>query len=164
MLHIMDYSGRENFNNPLIITVALIALWLGISGFLLLFGSFSWHDFFFLRFPGKHGDVVITLIDPLAADPRQVVLRRGSNLFLSLATHGVSLPSLCGGGGECGKCRVRFETADSPEAKGIDLRLVPKRLREKGYRLACQQYVNNDITLHLPEGTISASQLIEPAS
>ena len=39
MLHIMDYSGRQNFNHPLIITVALVAIWLGLSGFLLIFGS-----------------------------------------------------------------------------------------------------------------------------
>ena len=155
MLHIMDYTGHQNFNNPLIITVALVAIWLGLSGFLLLFDSFSRHDFFFLRFPGKCDDVVITLIDPMAADPRQVVLRRGSNLFLSLATHGVSLPSLCGGGGECGKCRARFEIADLPEATDIDLLLVPKRLREQGYRLACQQVAENNMTLHLPEGTLS---------
>jgi len=155
MLHIMDYSGRENFNHPLIITVALVAIWLGISGFLLLFGSFSRNDFFFLRFPGKRDDVVITLIDPMTADPRQVVIRRGSNLFLSLATHGVSLPSLCGGGGECGKCRVRFEIAGLPETKDLDLRLVPKRLREKGYRLACQHIADNNMTLYLPEGTLA---------
>jgi len=160
MLHIMDYSGRQNFNHPLIITVALVAIWLGISGFLLLFGSFSRNDFFFLRFPGKRDDVVITLIDPLAGEPQQVVLRRGSNLFLSLATHGVSLPSICGGGGECGKCRVRFETADLPDASGIDLLLVPKRLREKGHRLACQQIAGNNMTLHLPEGTLSPPRLI----
>ncbi|MGB5291442.1 MAG: PepSY domain-containing protein, partial [Lysobacterales bacterium] len=49
MLHIMDYPGRENFNNPLIITVALIAIWLGLSGFGLLFGSFTRADFFFLN-------------------------------------------------------------------------------------------------------------------
>ena len=155
MLHIMDYAGHQNFNHPLIITVALVAIWLGLSGFLLIFGSFSRHDFFFLRLMGKRDDVVITLIDPIAAGPQQVVLRRGSNLFLSLATHGVSLPSLCGGGGECGKCRVRFETADLPDASGIDLLLVPKRLREKGHRLACQQIAGNNMTLHLPEGTLT---------
>ena len=155
MLHIMDYSGRQNFNHPLIIAVALVAIWLGISGFLLLFGSFSRNDFLFLRFPGNRDDVVITLIDPLAGEPQQVVLRRGSNLFLSLATHGVSLPSICGGGGECGKCRVRFEAADLPDASGIDLLLIPKRLREKGYRLACQQTAENNMTLHLPEGTLT---------
>jgi len=49
MLHIMDYSDRSNFNNSIIITVALIAIWLGISGFILLFYSFSRRDFAFLR-------------------------------------------------------------------------------------------------------------------
>jgi hypothetical protein len=45
MLHIMDYKNRENFNNALVISVAAISLWLGISGFLLLFGSFKRRDF-----------------------------------------------------------------------------------------------------------------------
>lgn len=49
MLHIMDYSGHNNFNNSLIITVALTAIWLGISGFILLFYSFRRRDFDFLR-------------------------------------------------------------------------------------------------------------------
>jgi len=155
MLHIMDYSGRQNFYHPLIISVALVAIWLGITGFLLLFRSFSRNDFFFLRFPGKRDDVVITLIDPLVGEPQQVMLRRGSKLFLSLAMHGVSLPSICGGGGECGKCRVRFENASLPEASGIELLLVPKSLREKGYRLACQQIAENNMTLHLREGTLT---------
>ena len=53
MLHIMDYSKREDFNNALVITVALVAVWLGISGFILLFGSFSRRDFRFLKLPGK---------------------------------------------------------------------------------------------------------------
>ena len=158
MLHIMDYPGRENFNNPLIIIVALIAIWLGISGFILLFGSFSRSDFFFLNILGRNTDVVITLIDPGANKPHQVRLRKGSNLFLSLATHNVSLASVCGGGGECGKCRVQFETADLPEPNDIELGLIPKRRRERGYRLACQQIAEKDITLHLPEGTLLAGQ------
>jgi hypothetical protein len=49
MLHIMDYSGHSNFNNSIIVTVALIAIWLGISGFILLFYSFRSRDFDFLR-------------------------------------------------------------------------------------------------------------------
>jgi Na+-transporting NADH:ubiquinone oxidoreductase subunit F len=158
MLHIMDYPGRENFNNPLIITVALIAIWLGISGFILLFGSFNRSDFFFLNIPGTNTDVVITLIDPGVSKPHQVRLRRGSNLFLSLATHDVSLASVCGGGGECGKCRVRFETADFSEPNDVELGLIPKRLREQGYRLACQQKAEKDMILHLPAGTLRPGQ------
>ncbi len=40
MLHTMDYSGRDNFNNPLIVTIGFAALWLSISGVLLLTRSF----------------------------------------------------------------------------------------------------------------------------
>ena len=158
MLHIMDYSGRENFNNPLIIAVALIAIWLGISGFMLLFGSFGRSDFFFLKTPGMRDEVVITLIEPGVKQPQRVKLIKGSNLFLSLATHDVSLASVCGGGGECGKCRVRFETAPWPEANAIELGLIPKRRRERGYRLACQQIADRDMTLNLPEGTLVPGQ------
>ena len=40
MLHTMDYRGRDNFNNPLIVTIGMAALWLSISGVLLLTRSF----------------------------------------------------------------------------------------------------------------------------
>jgi Na+-transporting NADH:ubiquinone oxidoreductase subunit F len=49
MLHTMDYRGRDNFNNPLVITVGFAALWLALSGFILLFKSFRKQDFAFLR-------------------------------------------------------------------------------------------------------------------
>jgi len=154
MLHIMDYAGRKDFNNSLIISVAFISIWLGISGFILLFGSFNRHDFYFLNILGKRDVAVVTLIDPAAETPQQVRLRRGSNLFLSLATHGINLPSDCGGGGECGLCRVRIETSDLSGANSIESGLVPKPLQKHGYRLACQQEVNKDAILHLVKGTL----------
>jgi uncharacterized iron-regulated membrane protein len=40
MLHTMDYTGRDNFNNPLIVTIGMAALWLSISGIVLLTRSF----------------------------------------------------------------------------------------------------------------------------
>ena len=155
MLHIMDYPGRENFNNPLIITIALIAIWLGISGFLLLFGSFSRSDFLFLNTLAKRDAVVITLTDPAISKPQQLKLRKGSNLFLSLATHNINLASVCGGGGECGKCRVQFEMAGLPEPNGSELGLIPRKMRERGYRLACQHNAEKNLTLHLPRGTLA---------
>lgn len=156
MLHIMDYPGREDINNPIVITTALTAVWLGISGFLLLFGSFKRHDFYFLNMPGRTGKATITLHDPARGSPQQLRLRKGSNLFLTLATHDINLPSICGGGGECGKCRVRFEAAEPPEANDVELGLIPKRLRQQGYRLACQHEVACDASIHVPANTLSA--------
>jgi Na+-transporting NADH:ubiquinone oxidoreductase subunit F len=40
MLHTMDYVGRDNFNNPLIVTIGMATLWLSISGIVLLTRSF----------------------------------------------------------------------------------------------------------------------------
>lgn len=45
MLHTMDYRGRDNFNNPLVITIGFAALWLALSGALLLLRSFRRQDF-----------------------------------------------------------------------------------------------------------------------
>jgi uncharacterized iron-regulated membrane protein len=42
MLHTMDYVGRDNFNNPLVILVASAALWTGLTGVLLLLRVFRW--------------------------------------------------------------------------------------------------------------------------
>jgi hypothetical protein len=41
MLHTMDYRGRDDFNHPLVILFTTGALWLGISGVLLLLQSFG---------------------------------------------------------------------------------------------------------------------------
>lgn len=40
MLHVMDYSTRDNFNNPLVITAAAFALITLISGFFMLYFVF----------------------------------------------------------------------------------------------------------------------------
>jgi len=45
MIHIMDYSKRESFNHPLIVTVATGVAWLALSGLILLFRSFRRRDF-----------------------------------------------------------------------------------------------------------------------
>jgi ferredoxin len=153
MLHIMDYRDHEDINNALVIGVALVAVWLGISGFILLFSSFGRHDFWFLNFTGKRRKVVVSLIDPVSGKAREIALRKGSNLFLSLASHGVELPSKCGGGGECGKCRVKVTQGSLATPNTIERQLLAKSLLKKGFRLACQQKVSTQITLHLPRGT-----------
>ena len=158
MLHIMDYTGRADFNNTLIIIVALVAIWLGISGFILLFGSFSWRDFNFLGKLRQRGEVLVTLIDPALSSPRQVKLKRGANLYLALSAKNVTLPSNCGGGGSCGLCRVQVESPDLTVPKAAEKDRIPPILLAQGYRLACQHDLNSSITLHLAEGTIASGQ------
>jgi Na(+)-translocating NADH:ubiquinone oxidoreductase F subunit len=156
MLHIMDYAGRQNFNNTLIIVVALIAIWLGLSGFILLFGSFKRKDFNFLKLLRKRSEVLVTLIDPLVSTPQQVRLQQGGNLFLSLAANNVTLPSNCGGGGSCGLCLVQMESSELEEPNAAERDHIPAHLLQQGFRLACQHEVAHSITLRLAEGTIAS--------
>jgi hypothetical protein len=51
MLHIMDYTERQSFNHPLIITVGTGAGWLALSGLILLFRSFRRSDVAWLLDP-----------------------------------------------------------------------------------------------------------------
>ncbi len=43
MLHTMDYVGRDDFNNPLVVLVGSAALWIGLTGVLLLLRVFRWN-------------------------------------------------------------------------------------------------------------------------
>lgn len=45
MLHFMDYLGAHSFNNPQIIIIGFMALWLTISGLLLVKTNFRRRDF-----------------------------------------------------------------------------------------------------------------------
>lgn len=51
MIHIMDYTERQSFNHPLIITVATGVAWLALSGLILLFRSFRRADFAYILDP-----------------------------------------------------------------------------------------------------------------
>lgn len=44
MIHIMDYTERDSFNHPLIVTVGTGVAWLALSGLILLFRSFRRSD------------------------------------------------------------------------------------------------------------------------
>ena len=156
----MDYAAHEDINNSLIIIAALITIWLGISGFILLFSSFNRHDFFFLNPWRKSGEVTITLFDPSLSEPKQVRVRKDSNLFHSLSSHSINVPSVCGGGGECGKCRVKIEAPDLLPVNDAEQGLIPKRMRESGFRLACQQKVENNMTVWLAKGSLDTSNRV----
>ena len=49
MLHFMDYARSHNFNNPQIIIISFLALWLSLSGLILVKSSFRRKDFAFIK-------------------------------------------------------------------------------------------------------------------
>ncbi|MEO6280191.1 2Fe-2S iron-sulfur cluster-binding protein [Roseateles sp.] len=133
MLHIMDYTGREDFNNPLVVTAAVGGFWLALSGIWLLFTSFSLAEFIPKRWRSTR---VLMVHAPDGSRLRSLRGHAGDTVFVALAQQGLNLPSNCGGGQTCGLCEVRVRGA-APDATSADRAMIPPSRIEAGCRLAC---------------------------
>ena len=148
MLHIMDYTGRKNFNNPLVVTAAIGGLWLALTGIWLLFASFHWSEFVPRRWrPARE----LSVFGPDGTRLRTVRASAGDNVYVSLAREGVQLPSNCGGGQSCGLCEVRFRGA-APKATAADRAHLGASKVKMGYRLACNLAVTEDTDVEVAGG------------
>ena len=155
MLHIMDYLGRESFNNVFAIIASLTAAWFAITGVVLFFASFRKEDFFGL-IPGGWGrkTAEITVCAPHGEIVARLSAHSGGRLYDELAKGDILLPSNCGGGGTCGLCVVSL----SPDAAetAADLKVVPEHARRRGVRLSCQADVTHNMSVHISDKALSA--------
>lgn len=108
-LHFMDYSGGKDFNNLLIRATALLALWFALAGVILLGRNFVRGDLWASR-----------------------------SLLSQLQHDGAPVKTVCGGGGTCGMCRVRFKQNAPPVSTAGKALLADEEIAQ-GIRLSCQQ-------------------------
>ncbi|WP_420933549.1 2Fe-2S iron-sulfur cluster-binding protein [Alteromonas sp. A081] len=142
-LHFMDYDSTGGFNHGLIITFAISALVLSVSGLILLVQRYQQGSFSLSIFSKKRS-VSVLCANPLpfsdihshSSATVTVELDPKSSLFRGLIREGIYLPSLCDGAGTCGKCKflANNHLAITPAEKAS----LPSSELEKGYRLACQ--------------------------
>ena len=81
---------------------------------------------------------------------------RGTNLLEAVRKAGLPLKSTCGGKGTCGECLVRVEGG---ELRSRASAALPQEVRDRGYTLACQADIEEDLIVELPkfeEQSISA--------
>lgn len=143
MLHIMDYRARSDFNHPLLIGAAAGAVMLAFSGAWLLLPTVA-------RFGRRliaRNRVRIQILTSGKLLHQQSV-PSGSNLLAQLLQAGYPLPSTCGGGGSCGRCRLTL----APDAviSNADREWLSPGALAQGERLACQHWVRADLSLDLP--------------
>jgi Na+-transporting NADH:ubiquinone oxidoreductase subunit F len=155
MLHIMDYQGRESFNNALAIIASLIAAWFAITGVVLFFGSFRKEDFLGLL-PGGWGrkSAEISVCAPHGEILARIDSFAGGRLYDELAKGDILLPSNCGGGGTCGLCVVSL-SPDATETPA-DIRVIPEHARRQGVRLSCQAEVTDKMSVGISDKALSA--------
>lgn len=148
MLHIMDYTGRQNFNNPLVVSAAVGGFWLALSGIWLLFTSFSLAEFIPKRWRGTRS---LMIHAPDGSRLRSVRAHAGDTVFAAMAQQGLQLPSNCGGGQSCGLCEVRVRGA-APDATSSDRALLSPSRIEAGCRLACNLKLDRNLDIEVRGG------------
>jgi len=93
---------------------------------------------------------------------RVVTVPAGTPLLAAITLSGISIESICGGKGTCGKCRVILDKGscrDAPDP-GTGCRLSQKE-REAGYHLACQVTLLSDAEFTIPvESRIDSPQIL----
>lgn len=154
MLHIMDYSWRKDFNNPLVIGAAVGGLWLALSGVWLLMTSFRLAEFVPRRLRGQRE---LAVYAPDGVRLRTLTVATGDTVFATLARQGLQLPSNCGGGQSCGLCHVRVK-GQAPKPTAADRAQISERKLQDGHRLACNLMMDDKLAVEVGGG---ANQWLE---
>lgn len=138
MLHFMDYGNEGSFNNLQIILFAFITLWLSFTGIIWTVDLGLRGQYKIKLFSSQRN---IKLFDKNQHALGEIRLSTGTNMLDGLAERGIALPSTCGGGGTCGRCKVIIP----PSAKvtsADEVHFSQSELRQ-GFRLACQHFSND---------------------
>ena len=80
-------------------------------------------------------------------DNKTVVVETGQTLMEAASAAGLSISSVCGGEGICGKCRVRVQAGSVASSPNLFLSAQDE---EQGIVLACQSQVQGDVTVEVP--------------
>ncbi|WP_394392897.1 2Fe-2S iron-sulfur cluster-binding protein [Shewanella woodyi] len=163
MLHFMDYANEGSFNNVQIIVFAIFTLFFAFTGFIWtielgLNGQYSLTQLLPKRLIRKT-DNTIQVIDIDGQQLRHISIPAHENLLDGLIHQNIALPSSCGGGGSCGRCRVKLK----PEAKvtACDNQQFTQDELALGYRLACQHTSDEVDSLSLLDITQAEKHQLE---
>jgi len=165
MLHFMDYGNEGSFNNIQIILFAFITLWLSLTGLIWTI-DLGLRGQYQIKFFAKHQGV--KLFDKNQKSMGTVTLPSHTNLLDGLIEHDIALPSTCGGGGTCGRCKVMINPVVKTTSADY-LHFTDDELQQ-GYRLACQHFSNDVEHMTLIDVTdakkhalvLSASRFVSP--
>ena len=144
MLHFMDYGNEGSFNSVQMILFAFVSLWLSLTGMIWTV-DLGFRGQYQVKWFAKKRKVKLFTKDHQSIG--SVSFSTHANLLDGLAEHSIILPSTCGGGGTCGRCKVminpivKYTSAEQSH-------FTDKELAE-GYRLACQHFSDDieDMTI-----------------
>lgn len=74
---------------------------------------------------------------------------------------GVEMSALCGGGGTCGRCKIRLTVGSLSAVTDNEKLLLSKEELENGFRFACQCYPITDCMIDIPPESFTTIQRIQ---
>lgn len=74
--------------------------------------------------------------------------KSGTDLFKLLTEHGINIPSLCSGNGQCGKCKIHISANPLQKPTKKERLILARMSLDDGYRLACQYIIKSDIIVN----------------
>ncbi|MBD3584739.1 2Fe-2S iron-sulfur cluster binding domain-containing protein [Salinimonas sp. HHU 13199] len=144
-LHFMDYGNSGGFNHWLIITFALATLLFVITGLIWL--GILIKDGQITPGRGKKTTFRATLN---TGEAQLRISTRSSETILHALQHAhIHLPSACGGGGSCGKCRI--QTPGDIKPTSAEREWLTSEELQNGMRLACQHTAADVDAIHAPK-------------
>ena len=84
-------------------------------------------------------------------EEKKIIVPSGTNLLEASQKADIYINASCNGKGSCGKCRLILQ---SGKVRSEKTSLLSKKEKEKGYVLACQSSIHEDIVVKIPEETI----------
>lgn len=156
MLHFMDYSTLGGFNSIQMILFAFVSLWLSLTGMIWTI-DLGFRGQYQVKWMAKKRQ--IKLFDRDQKSMGTVTFSTHTNLLDGLVEHDIVLPSTCGGGGTCGRCKVMI----NPAVKSTSADHVHFNEQElaQGYRLACQHFSDDIDHMTLMDVTNAQKHCLE---
>ena len=107
------------------------------------------------RFPANHGEYTIDVND----GNTKVKAQGGESLFNALAAEEIFIPSMCGGRGVCGYCKVKVLGGGGPLQPAETSLLTEKEIGD-GMRLSCQVKIHRDMRIAVPQELLVVNEYV----
>ncbi|MGI5309797.1 2Fe-2S iron-sulfur cluster-binding protein [Rheinheimera sp. WS51] len=137
-LHFMDYANEGSFNNEFMMFFAFLTLFLSGTGLIWTIDLALRGQYKIKWFARK---TTVKLFDSNQKSMGQLAFSNHKNLLDGLVDHKIILPSTCGGGGTCGRCRIMIN--QNVKSTAADVQHFSVQELEQGYRLACQHFCDD---------------------
>lgn len=96
-------------------------------------------------------------IDVNHDDELTIHTQGGQTLLTALTSHGIPIPSPCGGKATCKQCKVQIIEGAAP-ALQTDIDTFTKKQLKEGWRLSCQAKVKGDLEVHVEEHLLGVKE------